>query len=62
MTKSNARSKSKRRKAIIELSPEQLKELEDLERRMAETDRRIEETLKLAAETLRKLDRISIRR
>ena len=60
MVKSNVRAMPKRRK--IEVDPELLKELEDLRRRMRESDRRVEATLRLADETLRNLDRISSRR
>ena len=50
----------KRRK--IQVDPEFLKEVEDLDRRMRETDRRIEETLKMAAEARRRLRLIYERR
>jgi len=50
----------KRRK--IEVDPELLKELEDLRRRMKETDRRIEATMQRAEEALRKLRLIAVPR
>jgi hypothetical protein len=45
----------RRKKMVIELSPEQVEQLEDLKRRMKETDRRIEEALKMADEAQRRL-------
>ena len=53
MVKSDVRDMPKRRK--IEVDPELLKELEDLRRRMQETDRRIEATMERAEEARRKL-------
>jgi hypothetical protein len=44
---------TKRRK--VQVDPELLKELEDLERRMRETDRKIDADLAMADETLRLL-------
>jgi hypothetical protein len=60
MVKSNVRDMPKRRK--IEVDPELLKELEDLRRRMQETDRRIEATMARAEEARRKLRLIDAHR
>jgi hypothetical protein len=53
VVKSNPSAMTKRRK--VQVDPELLKELEDLERRMRETDRKIDADLAMADETLRLL-------
>jgi hypothetical protein len=53
MVKSNVSSMPKRRK--IQVDPELLKQLADLERRMRETDREIEVTLAKAHELQQRL-------
>ena len=62
MVKSSVGSMPKRRKIVIELDPELIKEFEDLQRRMKETDRRIEATLEKAHEAQRRLRAIYQRR
>jgi hypothetical protein len=53
MVKSNTTAMPKRRK--IQVDPELLKELEDLERRMRQTDREIEAVIARAHEVQQKL-------
>jgi hypothetical protein len=53
MVKSNTRAMTKSRK--VQVDPELLKKLEDLDRRMRETDRKIEADFAEADEVLRML-------
>lgn len=56
MVKSVERAMPKRRKIAVD--PELLKEIEDLERRMRATDRRIAETMAMADHVQRRLREI----
>lgn len=56
MVKSNLSAMPKRRK--VEVDPQLLKEFEDLQRRMRETDREIDAALEMAHEVQRKLRKI----
>ena len=55
MVKSNVRAMAKPRRKMVEITPEFLREIEELERRSRETDKRIEAALVLADEAQRKL-------
>ena len=55
MVKSSVRAMPKPRRKLVEITPEFLREFEELKRRMEETDKRIEVTLAMADEAQRKL-------